>query len=760
MKIRQVCKAVLLSTAAASGLIISHSAWAQTDAEHAQVADIVVTAERRTSTVQRTPIAITAITGEVLAKRQLNAITDLQGSVPGFRIGILTGGAVVSIRGIGITNVLPTVEGAAAVNINDAYVARIIAQSLSFYDVSSLEVLRGPQGTLYGRNATAGALNIHTTLPDESFAGYGRLTVGNYNTINAEGAVGGPVAGDALLVRVAGRVERHSGYTRNLATGRRVDDRNTWAARATIVATPAPDVKVTIIGDIGEQDDASSVGHYLGGGGLTGLPGASGMPPLAIQEGGINPGLRHIAQDIEPSMRLWVRSLTGKIEWDASDAITLRSISGYRYTKTEQIFSTDFNAPTSLFFALRDRAEQYSQELQALYTSDRLNVTIGGYYFHEKEAVPNADTGIKSTLLENIVCPVLGFACPANSGNAYFSHGLSYRGRQRTTSWAGFGQADLHVTDKLTLTAGIRYTKERKALAQDLTADLSNTRPLSEPYTNFGQYLPQNFAPYRVAKFNATTPKFGVQYQVAPQTLLYASYSKGFKGGGFELSSIAPAYNPEKLTDYEAGLKTRLFDNRVTFNLTGFLYRYDDLQVQQQRGLGTATVNAARATNYGLELETQAALSDRLRMDLNAAYIHATYDDYIGIDPDRPQLGSVDYSGNRLSNAPRLSGQLGAQYTAPISDGELTLRGEVQYMSRYYLTPVNVGLESQPSFAKGNLYLTYVAKAGWTAQLFVRNITNKITRESFSTSGALLGNPLGGSVSPPRLIGADLRYAF
>jgi iron complex outermembrane receptor protein len=719
--------------------------------------EIVVTAEKRTSTVERTPVAITALTGQTLEDRQLSAITDVQGVVPNFRIGLLTGGAVVSIRGIGINSVLPTVEGAAAININDVYVARTVVQPLSFYDVSSLEVLRGPQGTLYGRNATAGALNIHTTLPDEQVSGYARATLGNYNTANVEGAIGGPIIGDWLLARVATRVEHHNGYALNLATGNEVDNRDTWSMRGTIVAKPTDKLTATLIAEAGDENDNSGALHYFGGGGLTGLPGASGAQPLFIQQGGVDPGIRNVNNSLDPIMKLFTESVIGKLEWMPNDIFTLRSISGLRYMENKQVSSVDDANPSSIFYALDDRSTQYSEELQALYSRKLLDFTIGGYYFHEDETADPSDVGVISSWITDFVC---GAACPPVQTTPYYTDAIPYRGRQKTESEAAFAQADLHVTEQLTLTAGLRDTAETKRMAQNLSLDFSNLMPLQQPYLEFDDYRDLPLGPYRSVSYHSLTPKFGIEYQATPAVLVYVTYAKGFKSGGFELSSDSPPFQPEKLTDYEGGIKARLFDGRATLNLAGFVYNYDDLQVQQQHGLLLVITNAAKADLHGVEAEISVLPTDHIRVDFSGAWLHTAYGQYFGVDSDRPQLAAVNYSGNALSNAPPLSGQFGTEYFTHVWRGKLTLRGELTYSARYFLTPVNTDLESQSAYAKGNLFLTYADDSRWQAQIYARNVSDRITKESYQSPGSAFGNPFGGSVSPPRLVGLDVSYHF
>ena len=221
----------------------------QAEAPAEGVPDIIVTAEKRSTSLQRTPISVTAVSGDQLQQQQVHTLVDVQVLIPGVKIGENNGYAQITVRGVGVSGFHPASDSAVAVNVDDVYIARPIAQLTSMFDVSSLEVLRGPQGTLYGRNATAGAVNITTARPTAEWSGFGRIAYGNFNALNIEGAVGGPIAGDTLLVRVAGFVDRNDGRAKNLVTGNGVDDRDARGVRGTLVFAPDPSFKATVIAE-------------------------------------------------------------------------------------------------------------------------------------------------------------------------------------------------------------------------------------------------------------------------------------------------------------------------------------------------------------------------------------------------------------------------------------------------------------------------------------------------------------------------------
>lgn len=291
-----------------------------------------------------------------------------------------------------------------------------------------------------------------------------------------------------------------------------------------------------------------------------------------------------------------------------------------------------------------------------------------------------------------------------------------FRGTIKTDAKAAYAQGTYDLTDKLSLTAGLRYSHEVKDFAQQFSMSFS------DPYE---RGLPSPPVVNRSATFHATTPKIGIQYQATPRTLIYASYSKGFRSGGFDLQS-SPALGiilkPERLTDYEGGVKTSLFDNRVKLNLAGFYYDYANLQVGTSSGQTFVIQNAGSAKLYGFEAEIVATPAPRVMLDANGAYLHSKFGHYLSTDPARPNLpalggdagaNTIDFRGNRLPNAPKITFHVAGEYTLPLDSGAVALRAEVEYSSRVYLNANNLDIQSQPAYAKGNLFLTYRSDQRW-----------------------------------------------
>jgi len=718
----------------------------------AGLADIVVTAEKRAASAQRTPLAVVALGADALAQAQVRTLTDMQQLVPAFKMGENDGYAQLTIRGIGSSGFVPTAEGAVAVNQNDVYVSRPIAQLAGMFDISSVEVLDAPQGTLYGRNATAGSVNMTTARPTNEWSGFARALVGNYRAVNVEAAVGGPVVDDTILVRVAGFVDKHAGYGKNLVTGTDIGDKDAWGVRGTVVLKPTPDLTATFIAEHYKQDDRGAALHYFGAAGLTGLPGATGAPPVFQQLGGYAArDVQDIAAPRDPKFRLKITALTGIVEWQLGD-LSFKSITGYRDQDSLTITPLGGGSTVDAFFIAGEPAHQVSQELQLNYTSDRLNATAGLYYFREKDASIPGSSPFPRSVLNRF------FGVPDDGTPDYIVDFVEIGGTIRTRAKAAFAQATYEVVDKLSLTAGIRVSTERKEAW--LVNGFSLTQPYIalSPYTNDTPLPPVTHQP-RVS-FDSTTPKFGIQYQADSRTMFYASYSKGFKSGGYDVTTVAPAFEPEKLTAYEAGIKTTTANNMLRFNMAGFYYDYTNLQVLQVVGPAVVTTNAATARVYGVEAQVDAILSDQFKLEASGSYLNTKYKSYVGPDGARPNLPEVSFSGNRLNNAPKFQAYLAGTYSWDLANGELSFRADGEYSSRYYFTPANLNLLSQKPFAKVNLALTYKDAADWQVMAFVKNLTDIDTRTSGVVNTPILGTPAQGAVAPPRTFGVEARYNF
>ncbi|WP_157783616.1 TonB-dependent receptor, partial [Rhizorhabdus wittichii] len=450
----------------ASAQVVAQSEESAAVSSQGFAGDIVVTAEKRSTSIQKVPVAVTALSGEAMARSGINDIVTLAARVPNFNFGETFGAAKLSIRGISFSNLSTGAEGSVAYNLNDVYIARPAGQLGNFYDIDRVEVLRGPQGTLYGRNATGGAVNVYTARPTKSWTGFGQLTVGNYNDIIVEGGVGGPLT-DNIGVRLAFFGRDRDGYGKNVLTGNDVDDANVRGGRLTLSYTPATNFSAEVIADIGRERDHSNVMRVIAQRGLSGDPGVSGFPIYAVQLGArVLIKDYDIAANIDTQYRRHTGGVAVNLKWDLGD-LNIRSLSAWRRTHFQ--LATDIDGSSADFARIYydELSNQYSQEFDLTYTGKAIDLTAGAFAFAENlngffwtpgtirtAPRPGAPTGLPQPGL--------------------FIGNFAAGGKLETRAYAIFGQASWHVTDQLTLIAGARYSTEKK-FDGDLYTDFTQT---------------------------------------------------------------------------------------------------------------------------------------------------------------------------------------------------------------------------------------------------------------------------------------------
>lgn len=731
-------------TVAFGALTAAQAALAQQE-NSGGLQDIVVTAQKRSESVQDVALAVTALGGDTLATRGAATISGLAQQVPSLNVSEQIGQARVTLRGIGVDNISTGAESGVAFNQDSVYYSRSAAALASFYDVDRVEVLRGPQGTLYGRNATGGSVNIITLRPTQAFGLGGSLTLGNRQTINTEGYVTGGLS-SAVSARLSFQVQHHDGYGRNLVTGKDIDNKNSQAVRGQLLFDAGGPLTVLVAGDYYHSNDRSNGYHYLGPAGET----ASGAPitPTALLLGGYAArNERDIATPNDP--RAKAEFYGGRIDvgYRLSDVVRLRSLTAYRYSN--YTLDTDINPfSVSLFpLFLREKSKQFTQEFQINAETDRNKFVGGIFYLHEN--IDGAENGSVNLL--------------AVGGPNLVMQGFYAGGVLRTQALAAYAQDTYSLTDQLRLTLGARYSWEKKRVADQSDFDLSRL------------YAPSNLplAPvFRSEKsFKAFTPKIGIEFEPVRDTLLYASFSKGFKSGTYNLGSSSPALQPEKVNAYEAGIKTMLLDRRVRANIAGFYYDYSDLQVGQVRGQLLLLENAATARIYGLEGEFAVQPVRNFEISLNASWLHARFRDYISADQARPGGDGVtvdpvtgapafNLKGKALPQSPNYTINLAAQYAIPLASGELQLRAESFWSDRVYFSAFNRPEVGQSAYNLQNAYVTWKPGGRWTMSAYIKNIGNKTVRASGQVATALLGSPIVGFVQPPRTYGLRIGFEY
>lgn len=725
----------LMCATALSSIGVTGAAHAQ-DREPVQEAatldEIVVTAERRATNVQTTAMAVSAFSAEVLERSQVDNIEDLSQLVPNVNFGQQFGNARIAIRGIGFDTIAPGSEARVAYHLDGVYISRPSAGLAGFYDVERIEVLRGPQGTLYGRNATAGSVNVLSRAPSADFGGYGRATIGSHGRIETEGAIGGGLI-DGLSARLAFRTERRDGYGENLATGDDANNRDTQSARLRVRAKPSDRLQIDLIADFHQEDDSSNALQYFGAGNPN-------RTPVGVALGGRTSTNYHdIYSDVDSTNIRENWGLQGQVRYDLSDTLTLTSMTAYR--ETEYRTQTDLDATDAplTFYGQHENAEQFTQEFQLSGDYGDFNFIAGAYFFRE-----TIDSGL--TVPFNL--RVLGGADRVIMGQAI-------GGQTETDAWALFGQVDYALTPELKLVFGLRYSEEDKHLDEYAQFDTVRT------YSPTAPIIP-NRTQSIDGSWSAWTPKLTLEYQPQDNLFLYGTISRGFKSGGFNVGGMQPAFEPEMIWNYEAGLKADWFDRTLRTNLTAFHYDYSDLQVTKVVSNVITTVNAAAAVIRGIEGEINWLATDALRFDVAFSMTDSEYKDFATSDPARPLLGVIDLAGNRLSQSPRYTFSVAAQYDI-YSEGSGTFspRVELYATDQVYFNAFNRDVASQPAYELVNLLLNWESPSGnLTGSIYLRNVADKEYIANAFVGTSLLADTVVGVAGPPRTWGISLGYRF
>lgn len=679
---------------------------------------IVVTAQKRAEDLQDVPAAITAISGESLAALEKNTIESISQETPGLSFARAGGQSFIYLRGIGSDIQGSASDPSVALNIDGAYIGRFELGATQFFDLDRVEVLRGPQGTLYGRNATGGVINLISRGPTDQYDLRARASYSSLDRKEFEVATGGPIGG-VFGMRIAARFLEDDGFTKDLdpAGSNDIDDQRVFGVRGTIVAAPGDRFEAKLIVD---HTDFSGNNTSIRPLDNLGLAETLGAVPTEFGE---------TRNDLDTFDDWDTVGITGQLSYEAGDAITLTSVTAWRDYGQEFEFNTDGTEIDITRTQFRRDYESFSQELRLNYDTPRLRAVVGAFYFHENNL---GVLGLPRPSLD----PDIAFIIPAKT---------------ITDSYAAFVDATFYVTPTIGIIAGIRYSKDEK---DDLTQFGRQPGLLGI----FDPDLPESFFTIRDAKqsWDAWTPRLGIELTPSTDLLLYATASRGYKAGGMNSYAGTAPFDPEFLWSYEAGIKAELLDRRLRVNGSLFHYDYSDLQVSTFIDGFTLVTNAAEAKVNGVEVETTLLATDGLTLNANVGYLDAEYKDFIspfGLD-GMGETNALDVSGNRLRNAPewKLSG--GFNYERPIGD---TLRiiaaGQVSHTSRVYFSQFNENVASNGGLTLVDARLGVGADDGrWEVAVFAKNLTDEeyfanVVRFTSTSDPALdtarIGNALG-----------------
>ena len=758
------------------------------------LSDIIVTAQRREESAQKAAVAINVIGGSDVTDAGVTQVADLGKLVPALTVQQIGGSTSTFIRGVGNFSVAITSDPAVAFNYDGVYVGRINSTNGTFYDLARIEVLKGPQGTLYGRNATAGVINVIPQQPKiGETSGYVSASYGNYDALSAEGAVNLGL-GDIGAVRLSGTITRRDGY---LSNG--ISDDQTEGVRVQFKVEPSDDLSIRLAADythlggkgpgftyINRQIFSAATGQYTVT--PTNIPRSQSFLSPASQAffQGLGAGpIGNVRATREPFPDIFRDNdfvgINAELKWNTGAGV-LTIIPSVRF---DQIVNRN---PAANFPIGNDQKDRQTS-LEARFAGDIgiLDYTLGFFYFDESVRLRASTITFGSTQ---------NFQSPSNLG---------------TESYAPFARVVANVTDALRLVGGIRYTHDAKTInstnislvygcrvpftctTTDLPDSIFYTSQLPFPLPAVGQVIqtptpvPNTLTITRAAdavfknskNFHKVTYRAAVEYDVGPRSLVYASYETGFRSGGFNTAVGLETYQPETLTAFTIGSKNRFFDNRVQLNVEAFYWRYRNQQVAHPGvdrstppRAGSIVENVGAATIKGFEIDGQFRVTPTTTLSADVQYLDTkqTFFRYSVPVSQRVRTNclvtnsttaagflNIDCSGLPSYNAPKWTVNLAAEQRIPLGDYEFVIGADTQYKTRRYM-----GFEYQPEQIQGSSWTSNAQVAfgpsdnRWSIAAFVRNIEgDRLYAVPFTFGGVLVAY-----TTPPRTYGVRGSFKF
>ena len=703
-------KPILTASSALLCSILSATVWADSQADDKQplkLQDVTVTGTKEGEVkLQEVPVAITAYTEDSLNDAGINNIRDLRMQTPGLNITHNGQSARLFIRGIGSNLDFVGTDPSVTVHIDGVYQSRTTSVLEDFLDIERVEVLRGPQGTLYGRNSTGGTINLITKKPEAETSGKVFAEIGSHKHRSVGGTVNGAVVEDSVLGRLSVVKTDHDPYVKNLANDG-IDglmDDDSLASRGALRFLLDEKSELMLRADYTDIDrnPAAYKSTLLGDSGdaapLSGLASVPDDPwSMRINETDVYTQLESTGASLE-----YTRAL--------SDHLTLVSLTGYRDTDLSLKEDTDGTDVEYLYSELDEKQTQVSEELRLQYKDEGLSWVAGLYYLQEDQ---ESDTTV------NIRNPVT---------EARLQNNLV--ADNETVAYAVFGQGTYSLTDKLNTSLGLRYSKEEKEFTNVATA----------------------YSVDEKQDWDSWSPRISFDYSYDENEMFYGSVSRGFKSGGYNMTAEDAEFSPEKVWAYELGAKGQSSNKKLSSNLALFYYDYEDLQVQNFIVPAQITItNAADASIQGFELEFEWLPTYDWLISASYTFLDANYNNYV--------LTTGDASGDFMVASPEQKVNVATQYFYDTTSGTLSYRLEYAWLDQQYFTAPNQEVSMQNSFGLINLRVGYEsADEKWEGQFYVENVTN----EAYSTSSREFPRVMGitKDINPPRTAGLRIVRNF
>jgi iron complex outermembrane recepter protein len=710
------------------------------------IPNIVVTAEKRAEGVQNIPIAITAITGETLDKAGVTEVGDLVQLTPSLQFGTRSTNVFIAVRGIGQAGQDIGSQSGVTVALDGVPLLNHFMMNPSFLDIERVEVLRGPQGTIAGRNATGGAINVYSRGPTAKEDGEVAVTIGNYGRIGAKGDFNTPLS-DVLDARVSFQAERADGWLKNGYTGGNNDNTDVAEVRGQLLYSPFSNFSVRTLVDY-TRDRSDPSFNLLLGRADPNIPTPTELPGYPYPQNNIRDLTVYFNEPNDRTVTDFRSTVVAR--WEIGTNAEITSTSGY-IQHDIKLLNEDVDltpAPTAKFPLIGLYAKQVTQEFTG--TTDlgsRADLVAGLFYMHGNSSEP-------------LYLDAAGI-----------TNYLVYLPAEQLDSYAAYAQVRYKLTDTLRATAGTRYTIDHKSYSLDADVLGADT------------YLADSDT------WKAMTPRFALDYTPNDNTLMYASVSRGFKSGGFntlgDISQPVNRFDPEYVWNYELGTKIAMFDRKLRLGLTGFYSDYSNLQqtvfvLNTQTNIDYPKVeNSATGKIKGIELEFDAAPTDRLRLSGSATKLWANYGKFCNNDPLHSDVptdpscvgataggqplppGAINLQGNVLTQAPKWQFSVSAEYTAPISSRlDFVTRVDYKWQDKVYFDIYNNPLVSQGSYGLFNASVGVATQdKAWSLSAWIHNaFDTRYISQATTSDGA---NPYtAGSIGEPRMYGVTLYHHF
>jgi len=722
-------------TAALAGTMLvlpSPALSAETDlAETQGLEEIVVTATKRTESIQDVPISITAVSSAQMKRLGVSNLTDVSLRVPGLNytaMGDLKF-SPTSLRGVYGGAGSAGADPAVGTYVDEVFTSQGAGNTFDLFDIERVEVLRGPQGTLFGRNTIGGVINIVTRRPTESFTADSELTYGDRNYVRVGALVSGPLGSDRLLGKISMTYNDRDGRARNVTLNRDVNDQNNWATRGQLLFRFDDDTELLLTGDYTKVDQNTinyDTLRYNEAATLTQAVDLFGYPRNASA---FDRKVYGDQLNVE-TLDMWGAALNLNTK---VGGVGVTAIASYRTHDFYNRADTDRSPVASLYDGDPEKVDRYSGEVRFDWTTDAVK-WLAGVYFYNQDSTNLSFIEVGRDLATLLGAPSLaGFQAGSDAA-------------MTSRSYAGFASLTWPVSERVVLTAGGRYTNERK------TIDYVQSDPLG--------LLGGDVALASEDSWSQFTPNFTAQFRWTENLMAYATISQGFKSGGFNDAlgdSTNLSFNPEKLWNYEVGLKAELADRRLVLNAAAYFMDWQSIQIRVDNpgtpAYDPVILNAGAAHSTGFEADLEALPTDNLRLGASISVVSAKYDE--GTLPTGEPLRTIPY-------APTYSGNLYAEYRIPSAKGDWVVLGEANLRGNAFLTQDNQPDGKQRAYELYNARIGYEAQDGkWSVFLWGKNLTDtKVVQRLFDLFGVGVVGQKFVELNDPLSYGLTVRFRY